>query len=47
MENMLGELERGYVCVKHSPKVKEGRHKFVYLKGDRKFLGWKSLDKED
>lgn len=47
MEAMLLELEKGYVAIKHSPNTSEPHAKYVYISSDRKFLCWKSLDKDD
>lgn len=33
--------------LKHSPNTSEPHDKYVYISGDRRFLCWKSLDKDD
>ena len=33
--------------MKHSPNTSEPHSKYVYISSDRKFLCWKSLDKDD
>jgi hypothetical protein len=45
-ETILESLEKGYLMVKHSPNSKP-KEKYVYISSDRRFLCWKSLEKDD
>lgn len=42
----MESLEKGYLMIKHSPNSKP-KEKYVYVSGDRRFLCWKSLQKND
>ena len=44
---VLSNLKKGYLVVKHSDKISSPHDKFVYLSEDNRFICWKSLDKED
>jgi hypothetical protein len=45
-ESYYESLEKGYVMVKHSLNSKP-KEKYIYISSDRRYLCWKSLDKED
>jgi hypothetical protein len=45
-ESYYESLQKGYVMVKHSPNSKP-KEKYIYVSGDRRYLCWKSLDKDD
>lgn len=43
IEEILENLRKGYIMLKHSPKTPEPHSKFVYLSQDNKHLCWKSV----
>lgn len=45
--DVLSNLRRGYLVVKHSEGKGEPHNKFVYLSEDNRSLCWKSTDRED
>lgn len=47
VEMMLDNLTRGYMVKKHSPSTLTPHDKFLYISPDRRFLCWKSFDKQD
>ncbi len=44
---VLNNLRKGYLMIKHSPNTSEPHSKFVYLSEDHKFLCWKSPNYND
>jgi hypothetical protein len=45
--DVLSNLRRGYLVIKHSVGKAEPHNKFVYLSEDNRCLCWKSTDRED
>jgi hypothetical protein len=45
INEVLSNLRRGYLMVKHTVGGEDRKDKFVYLSGDDRFLCWKSVDR--
>lgn len=45
--DVLANLRKGYLAVKHSVGKAEPHNKFVYLSEDSRAICWKSTDRED
>lgn len=45
IQEVLANLQKGYLMVKHSLKITQPHDKFIYLSEDHRFLCWKSIDK--
>lgn len=44
---VLSNLKRGYLVVKHSVGNSEPHNKFVYLSEDSRYICWKSMERDD
>lgn len=47
INEVLANLKKGYLMIKHSDNTSSPHDKFVYLSNDDRYLCWKSVNKED